>query len=186
MILCGKGWHKSCTVHVSAQGIYPQVQARGAPKEDDPTIAGHLLRLRDSEGRPLSQERLHAEFSVMFIGGAPCFCEQRPDVLLFCSAFQPKNFLLVHAYPCLNVNMSRLLFIRESFNTRYCNVQALTPQDTQSPTHCESLNAPRCQCSQCLGDLHVCKSSRAELCHLAVSLQVPHLSAPRGGSKDHR
>ncbi|KAK9915327.1 hypothetical protein WJX75_007673 [Coccomyxa subellipsoidea] len=49
--------------------LLEEVQARGAPKEDDPTIAGHLLRLRDSEGRPLSQERLHAEFSVMFIGG---------------------------------------------------------------------------------------------------------------------
>ncbi|CAL8468775.1 g8316 [Coccomyxa elongata] len=49
--------------------LLEEVQARGRPKEDDPTIAGHLLRLLDTEGRPLSQERLHAEFSVMFIGG---------------------------------------------------------------------------------------------------------------------
>ncbi|EIE22263.1 cytochrome P450 [Coccomyxa subellipsoidea C-169] len=49
--------------------LLEEVQARGTPDKDDPTIAGHLLRLRDSEGRPLSQDRLHAEFSVMFIGG---------------------------------------------------------------------------------------------------------------------
>lgn len=46
-----------------------QVQARGPPSEHDPTIAGHLLRLRDERGKPLSDERLHAEFGVMFIGG---------------------------------------------------------------------------------------------------------------------
>lgn len=46
-----------------------QVQARGPPAEDDPTIAGHLLRLRDQKGQPLSDDRLHAEFSAMFIGG---------------------------------------------------------------------------------------------------------------------
>lgn len=48
-----------------------QVQARGPPSEDDSTIAGHLLRIRDAEGRPLTQEQLHSEFSVMFIGGEP-------------------------------------------------------------------------------------------------------------------
>lgn len=57
--------------YLFALTTHAQVQARGSPREDDPTIAGHLLRLRDAQGRPLSQERLHAEFSVMFIGGAP-------------------------------------------------------------------------------------------------------------------
>ena len=46
-----------------------QVKARGLPSEDDPTIAGHLLRLRDQSGQPLSDDALHAEFSVMFIAG---------------------------------------------------------------------------------------------------------------------
>ena len=50
-------------------GIDIQVKARGLPSEDDPTIAGHLLRLRDQSGQPLSDDALHAEFSVMFIAG---------------------------------------------------------------------------------------------------------------------
>ena len=49
--------------------LHFQVKARGLPSEDDPTIAGHLLRLRDQSGQPLSDDALHAEFSVMFIAG---------------------------------------------------------------------------------------------------------------------
>ncbi len=62
--------HSAISCRLGLYGSCAQVQARSRPKEDDPTIAGHLLRLRDTVGRPLSQERLHAEFSVMFIGGA--------------------------------------------------------------------------------------------------------------------
>ena len=66
--------HASLLEGKSLPGPHPccydtQVQARGPPSEDDPTIAGHLLRLRDHKGQPLSNDRLHAEFSIMFIGG---------------------------------------------------------------------------------------------------------------------
>ena len=63
-LVSSAGWLSS---HCDAQ-----VQARGPPSEDDPTIAGHLLRLRDQKGQPLSDDRLHAEFSAMFIGGMVC------------------------------------------------------------------------------------------------------------------
>ena len=32
--------------------------------------AGHLLRLRDSNGKPLSRERLIEEFSIFFVAGS--------------------------------------------------------------------------------------------------------------------
>lgn len=35
------------------------------------TIAAHLMRLRDGAGQPLSDARMHAEVSIMFIAGAP-------------------------------------------------------------------------------------------------------------------
>ena len=56
------------TISACAPGL--QVKARGPPAEDDMTIAAHLMRLRDAAGRPLSDARMHAEVSIMFIGGA--------------------------------------------------------------------------------------------------------------------
>jgi hypothetical protein len=51
------------------------------------TIAGHLLRLRDASGRPLSDARMHAEVSIMFIGGAPPAAHYwLPCLLLHCAA----------------------------------------------------------------------------------------------------
>jgi len=35
-----------------------------------PMHAGHLLRLRDSNGKPLSRERLIEEFTIFFIAGS--------------------------------------------------------------------------------------------------------------------
>jgi len=35
-----------------------------------PVRAGHLLRLRDSNGKPLSRERLIEEFTIFFIAGS--------------------------------------------------------------------------------------------------------------------
>ncbi len=32
--------------------------------------AGHLLRLRDGNGKPLSRERLIEEFSIFFVAGS--------------------------------------------------------------------------------------------------------------------
>lgn len=34
------------------------------------STAGHLLRLRDSHGKPLSRERLIEEFSIFFVAGS--------------------------------------------------------------------------------------------------------------------
>ena len=47
-----------------------QVKARGEPKEDDVSIAAHLLRLRDPvTEQPLPDELLAGEFGVFFAAG---------------------------------------------------------------------------------------------------------------------
>lgn len=47
-----------------------ECQARPPSQEDANSIAGHLLRLRDPRGRPLSTKRLMEEFSIFFIAGS--------------------------------------------------------------------------------------------------------------------
>ena len=47
-----------------------EVKARGPPTEDDPSIAAHLLRLRDPDTEePLSNTILVGEFGVFFTAG---------------------------------------------------------------------------------------------------------------------
>ncbi len=47
-----------------------QVKARGEPKDEDVTIAAHLLRLRDpATGKPLPDELVAGEFGVFFAAG---------------------------------------------------------------------------------------------------------------------
>ena len=50
--------------------LLAEVHARGPPADDDPTIAAHLLRIRDPvTGRPLPDDRIAAEIGVFFTGG---------------------------------------------------------------------------------------------------------------------
>ncbi len=51
-------------------GLVEECQTRPPTAEDANSIAGHLLRLRDPAGRPLSGARLMEEFSVFFIAGS--------------------------------------------------------------------------------------------------------------------
>lgn len=44
-----------------------EVRARGPPSADDPTVAAHLLRVRDPDtGEELSDDLLTGEFGVYF------------------------------------------------------------------------------------------------------------------------
>ncbi len=45
-------------------------KARPPTEADANSIAGHLLRLRDANGQPLSPARLQEEFSIFFIAGS--------------------------------------------------------------------------------------------------------------------
>lgn len=50
--------------------LVDEVKARGPPTEDDPSIAAHLLRLRDPDtGLPLPDDLLTGEFGVYFTAG---------------------------------------------------------------------------------------------------------------------
>lgn len=51
------------------RGLVKEIQARGPPKDDDPTLAAHLLRIRDASGNPLSQDKLASEIAFFLIGG---------------------------------------------------------------------------------------------------------------------
>lgn len=50
--------------------LVAEVKARGSPSENDPSIAAHLLRLKDPDtGLPLSDDILTGEFGVYFTAG---------------------------------------------------------------------------------------------------------------------
>jgi fatty acid synthase len=52
------------------RSLLEEVKARGEPTQDDQSIAGLLLKLRNPKtGRPLSDDRLAAEFAVVYQGG---------------------------------------------------------------------------------------------------------------------
>lgn len=48
--------------------LLEEIQARGPPSPDNPTLAAYLLRIRDPKGKPLSQDKLAAEIGILFIG----------------------------------------------------------------------------------------------------------------------
>lgn len=50
-------------------GLLAEIRGRGELRPDDVSIAAHLLRIRDLQGRPLSDDRLAAEIGVFFTGG---------------------------------------------------------------------------------------------------------------------
>ncbi|CAK0787756.1 hypothetical protein CVIRNUC_010978 [Coccomyxa viridis] len=60
--------------HEDVQRIYTELvddcTKRPPSDEDANSIAGHLLRLRDRDGKPLSRARLIEEFAVFFIAGS--------------------------------------------------------------------------------------------------------------------
>lgn len=50
--------------------LMQEVKGRGPVKEDDMSIAAHLMRLKDpSTGQPLADDLLAAEFGVYFAAG---------------------------------------------------------------------------------------------------------------------
>lgn len=50
--------------------LLSEVKAKGSPTEDDPSIAAHLLRLREPDtGLALSDSLLIGEFGVYFAAG---------------------------------------------------------------------------------------------------------------------
>lgn len=52
------------------RGLLDDVKARGEPKPGDQSIAALMLSLRDPKtGRKLSDDRLAAEFAVVYQGG---------------------------------------------------------------------------------------------------------------------
>lgn len=52
------------------RGLVEEVKSRGPPSPEDPSIAAHLLRLRDPDtGEPLSDDLLTGEFGVYFTAG---------------------------------------------------------------------------------------------------------------------
>ena len=65
-----RGWAQLAHFRILMRGILDSLKAEGAGSEDDVTIGGHLLRLRDpSTGRHLPDDRLAAEIGVFFTGG---------------------------------------------------------------------------------------------------------------------
>ena len=51
-------------------GLLKEIKARGAPADDDTSIAAHLLRIRHPDTlQTLPDERLAAEIGVFFTGG---------------------------------------------------------------------------------------------------------------------
>ncbi len=49
--------------------LLAEIKGRGDLRPDDVSIAAHLLRIRDSRGEPLPDDRLAAEIGVFFTGG---------------------------------------------------------------------------------------------------------------------
>ena len=65
-----RGWAQLAAFQAMMRGILESLRARGAGSENDVTIGGHLLRLRESStGCPLPEDRLAAEIGVFFTGG---------------------------------------------------------------------------------------------------------------------
>lgn len=52
------------------KALVQDCQNRPPSDEDAGSIAGHLLRLRDGRGRPLTTDRLVEEFEIFFIAGS--------------------------------------------------------------------------------------------------------------------
>lgn len=50
--------------------LVSECQAAPPSQENAMSIAGHLLSLRDAQGRPLTVRRLREEFSVFFVAGS--------------------------------------------------------------------------------------------------------------------
>jgi fatty acid synthase len=50
--------------------LVQECKERPPTDEDANSIAGHLLRLRDPAGQPLSMARLMEEFTIFFIAGS--------------------------------------------------------------------------------------------------------------------
>ncbi|KAK9837127.1 hypothetical protein WJX81_004899 [Elliptochloris bilobata] len=58
------------SVQALMRDLAEEVHARGArSEEEDPTVAGHLMRVRDAAGRPLPFTRLWSEISIVFMAG---------------------------------------------------------------------------------------------------------------------
>lgn len=52
------------------EDLVKDCQARTLQQNEDKSISGHLLRLRDSHGLPLSFPRLVQEFFIFFLAGS--------------------------------------------------------------------------------------------------------------------
>ncbi|CAL8472312.1 g11855 [Coccomyxa elongata] len=57
-------------VRAVIEALVKDCQNRPPSNEDAGSIAGHLLRLRDARGKPLTTERLIEEFEIFFIAGS--------------------------------------------------------------------------------------------------------------------
>jgi hypothetical protein len=156
-------------------GAALQVQARGPPAEDDPTIAGHLLRVRDSDGRPLSQEQLHSEFSVMFIGGrfprscCHAYLHSAVDLLQKSAGWQLACSAVTPVTDCFHVQertrQGTLLLIR---------CEALPPSlhntvQNEQPSCCSMFQHGSDHQERCL-QLHICAGH--SICILSMTLPL--------------
>ncbi|CAL8469476.1 g9017 [Coccomyxa elongata] len=68
-------WHEHQQSKQALLGIFrnllKEVQARGAPAEEENSIAAHLVRTRDDQGRPIPDVRIWSEMSIFFFAGTP-------------------------------------------------------------------------------------------------------------------
>lgn len=73
------------------RGLLQEVKARGEPKQDDQSIAGLLLKLKDPKtGQRLPDDRLAAEFAVVYQGGT-----ETTSLTTAWAVYAPDRFYLV-------------------------------------------------------------------------------------------